>query len=79
MLGVDDEKLNLLVVKKTWTKWNIITEEAENGMVAVVICRSRSYDVILLDINMPVMDDFEASKLIKGFDHAPVIIALTAR
>lgn len=78
VLCVDDEKLNLMVVRKTLSKWNITTEEAENGQIAVEMCRIKSYDVILMDINMPVMDGFEASKLIKAFDHKPVIIALTA-
>lgn len=82
VLCVDDEKLNLLVVKKILAKWNVMTDEAINGKMAVDMCMSKQYDVILMDINMPVMDGFEASKIIKGLKkpgyNPPRIIALTA-
>lgn len=82
VLCVDDEKLNLLVIKKTLAKWDVKTDEAVNGKLAVDMCMSKQYDVILMDINMPVMDGFEASKIIKGMKklgfNPPTIIALTA-
>jgi signal transduction histidine kinase/CheY-like chemotaxis protein len=82
VLCVDDEKLNLLVVKRTLAQWGIITDEATDGKEAVEMCRVKAYDVILMDINMPVMDGFEASKIIKGLKDTgfepPKIIALTA-
>lgn len=82
VLCVDDEKLNLMVVRNILAKWNIITDEAPNGKVAVEMCMLKQYDVILMDINMPIMDGFEASKIIKGLKKQgfkpPRIIALTA-
>jgi signal transduction histidine kinase len=82
VLCVDDEKLNLLVVKKILSKWGIEADEAVNGQEAVEMCSSKAYDVILMDINMPVMDGYEASKIIKNLKNTgfnpPRIIALTA-
>lgn len=82
VLCVDDEKLNLMIVRRILARWGITPDEAENGKEAVDLCMTKSYDVILMDINMPIMDGFEASKAIKGlkdleFD-PPRIIALTA-
>ncbi|WP_345955036.1 response regulator [Mucilaginibacter sp. PAMB04168] len=82
ILAVDDEKLNLMVVKKVLAKWGIKADEAVNGRAALETCMQNDYDVVLMDINMPVMDGFEASKAIKSIEKpdfvAPRIIALTA-
>ncbi|WCT13240.1 ATP-binding protein [Mucilaginibacter jinjuensis] len=82
VLAVDDEKLNIMVVKKILAGWNIKADEALNGRLAVDMCSKRRYDIILMDINMPVMDGFEAAKIIKKAVHpgeaVPWIIALTA-
>ncbi|GAA4101951.1 response regulator [Mucilaginibacter panaciglaebae] len=82
ILVVDDERLNLLVVKKTLAKWNVIADEATNGKVALEMCIEKDYDVILMDINMPVMDGFESAKAIKEIKRQnfipPQIIVLTA-
>lgn len=82
VLVVDDEKLNIMVVKKILAKWNILAAEAANGKIALEMCLVNHYDLILMDINMPVMDGFEAAKAIKCINRpnfvAPRIIALTA-
>ena len=56
---------------------------AENGQVAVDLARESDFDVILMDVQMPVLGGFEATKLIRNWErqvggHVP-IIALTAR
>lgn len=53
-------------------------ERAENGRVAVEKALSGNYDLILMDIKMPVMDGLEATKAIKEKKPELPIIALTA-
>lgn len=46
-------------------QFNIYVDEAENGLAAFNKSKTTKYDFILLDINMPIMDGFEACKRIK--------------
>ena len=59
----------------------VFVEVAENGLIAVEKLKSSSFDVILMDVQMPVMNGFEATKAIRNLDsektHTP-IIAMTA-
>ena len=66
LLFVNDDPF-LLFTYSEQLKEDFIVEKAENGMQAVQMVCSQSqnyYDVIVLDINMPIMDGFEASKRI---------------
>ncbi len=80
ILAVDDVKTNLALIRaylKT-TQLNVIS--AEDGEQAVLFAKEYKPDLILMDIGMPVMDGFEATKLIKKdstLNHIP-IIAVTA-
>ncbi|OKS86412.1 response regulator [Mucilaginibacter polytrichastri] len=65
VLIVEDEKLNILVMKKILALWQIIPDVAMDGQQGVDAVIDRDYDVILMDINMPVMDGFEAAKQIR--------------
>lgn len=82
VLIAEDNEVNVLVMKKILKNWNIQPDVAVNGQEAVDACRQKIYDVVLMDINMPVMDGFEAAKLIKESTppgKVPVrIIAVTA-
>ena len=49
-----------------------------NGEQAVQKANAKMYDVILMDLHMPVMDGYTASKVIRGFNQETPIIALTA-
>jgi signal transduction histidine kinase/ActR/RegA family two-component response regulator len=82
VLIVEDEKLNILVIKKILAKWGISPDVAMDGQQAIKAVKENDYDVILMDINMPVMDGFEAAKQIRHLAvankaHIP-IIAVTA-
>ncbi|MEM6317774.1 MAG: response regulator [Bacteroidota bacterium] len=84
LLLVEDHKMNQLVAKKTLTrKWkNIQLQIAGNGKIAIEKLEKDIFDIILLDIQMPVMDGYETAKYIREEmpDHIAnlPILAMTA-
>jgi PAS domain S-box-containing protein len=67
LLLVEDHKMNQLVARKTLErKWkNIHITIAEDGQKAVDLLRENDFDLVLMDIQMPVMDGYEATKVIR--------------
>ena len=78
ILIVEDNRINQIVTKKILEKKGIICSIAENGVEAVNKAKEDSYDLILMDINMPIKNGIEASKEIRLFNKTTPIIALTA-
>lgn len=80
VLLVEDNKINQLVAKKLLKKWKTKIDLAENGQIAVEKAKVNHYDIILMDIEMPVMDGLEATKQIRCLDNYKniPIIAVTA-
>lgn len=80
ILIVDDVYLNRLLIKKFISKTPVKTMEAENGLEALSLLKYKP-DLILMDIQMPVMSGYEAVKQIRNSDsdskNVP-IIAVTA-
>ena len=79
ILIVDDNKINRLVTRKVLELNNYTCAEAENGELAVKRAKEEVFDLLLMDLNMPVMGGCEAVKLIREFDLQTPIIALTAQ
>lgn len=81
VLLVEDNDINRLYAKSVLKNWNCYTETAENGMVAIEKIKNQEYDVILMDIQMPVMDGYETTRAIRMMEtpqrNVP-IVALTA-
>lgn len=84
ILLVEDNATNQKFVQEVLLRAGYQCDLAENGVEAVEAVRSRSYDLILMDCNMPEMDGFEATRVIRDLEsydnsrcHVP-IIALTA-
>ena len=79
ILLVEDHFLNQMATKKLLTSWSsfVTVDIAENGMVAVEKFRSHGYDLILMDLQMPIMNGFDATTRIREKSNVP-IIALTA-
>jgi CheY-like chemotaxis protein len=57
---------------------NVEVEHAENGHVAVEKAIAQHYDLILMDMEMPVMDGFAATSELRGQGYAGLIVAITA-
>ncbi|MBG48381.1 MAG: hypothetical protein CML05_08850 [Pseudozobellia sp.] len=67
-LVVDDNRINLLVVEKFLKKWGVGFDIATNGKIAVEKAATNEYDLILMDLQMPVMDGYNASLAIRKSD-----------
>ncbi|HLX38466.1 MAG TPA: response regulator, partial [Candidatus Binataceae bacterium] len=83
ILLADDSPDNRLIVKAFLQKTPFSIDEAENGERAVAKVTSNDYDLVLMDIQMPVLDGFAATRTIREWEKAcgrrPVpIVALTA-
>ena len=78
LLIVDDEFRIRELIKKYAIYEGHEVDEAENGEQAVLKCRNNTYDLIVMDIMMPVMDGFEAVSKIRRFSTTPIIM-LSAR
>ena len=81
VLVVDDNEINRLLASKVITKWGVNVDFAENGKIALEKVQEKKYDLILMDLHMPVMDGMESSRTIRkmgGYYAKVPIIALTA-
>jgi CheY-like chemotaxis protein len=78
VLIVEDNSVNVFVARKFIEKWSGHVEVAENGAQAVEKARETKPNVILMDLQMPIMDGYEATEKIRAFDKVTPIIALTA-
>ncbi|BAQ62040.1 circadian input kinase A [Geminocystis sp. NIES-3708] len=82
ILIVDDHEQNRLLLRKLLTPLNFALKEAVNGKEAVEITENWQPHLIWMDIGMPEMDGYEATRLIREKNqnsfYRPIIIALTA-
>jgi PAS domain S-box-containing protein len=79
ILLVEDNDVNRLVAITTLAHYGADISEAVNGLEAVEALRNNRFDLVLMDMQMPVMDGLEATKVIRNSVNASIpIIALTA-
>ncbi|WP_407382497.1 response regulator transcription factor [Ruminococcus sp.] len=78
LLIVDDEFRIRELIKKYALYEGHEVDEAEDGEKAVLKCRNNTYDLIIMDIMMPVLDGFGAVEQIRKFSNTPIIM-LSAR
>ncbi len=82
VLLVEDNEANTLVASKIFGQWGVRPDYAINGKVALEMVQAEKYDLVLMDLQMPVMDGYQATQAIRRlegdyFQQLP-IIALTA-
>lgn len=68
ILLVEDNKTNIMVTQSMMKKFGQKIDVVTNGIEAVRAVQRRSYDLILMDVFMPVMDGLEATRLIRSFE-----------
>lgn len=78
ILIVEDNLINQLVTKKIIEKNNFVCKVVDDGFGALTILEKERFDLILMDINMPLMNGFEATKRIRLLGVKTPIVALTA-
>ena len=65
ILQVEDNPIDQKIVKIMLGNWGMIADTAGNGKEAVQKVKEKKYDIILMDIYMPEMDGYEATKIIR--------------
>ncbi|MEI6683472.1 MAG: ATP-binding protein [Bacteroidota bacterium] len=79
ILVVEDNEFNQFIAHSILTKWNIQTDMAANGKEAIEKLTVKNYDLVLMDMQMPVMDGCTATRFIRNeMAISTQIIALTA-
>jgi len=79
VLVVEDMALNQLLMKTLLDDFGFERDIADNGQIAIEKLKAKSYDIILMDLQMPIMNGFEATEYIRKTLNSKIpIIALTA-
>ena len=79
ILLVEDNVMNRFIAGKCLSHFGCTVDEAENGLIALDLLRQRSYDLVLMDIQMPELDGVATTKIIRRELQLDVpIIAVTA-
>ncbi|MRR19577.1 PAS domain S-box protein [bacterium] len=82
ILVAEDNKINFFVANKFLESWGVIVTHVENGSLALDEIGRQEFDLILMDLHMPVMDGIEATRIIRSSSDSRIskipIVALTA-
>ena len=78
ILLVDDGKANRKLIKLILEKAGCSVEEAVNGKIAYEKALASDFDVVLMDMQMPVMDGYQATSKLRQAGYTKTVIALTA-
>ena len=82
ILVAEDNKINFFVANKFLESWGVIVTHVENGSLALDEISKNDFDLVLMDLHMPVMDGIEATRIIRNSADKKIsgmpIVALTA-
>ncbi|TRO66408.1 PAS domain-containing hybrid sensor histidine kinase/response regulator [Christiangramia sabulilitoris] len=80
VLVVEDNPVNIFIISEYLKEWQIKFDTARNGKKAIEAVKSTKYNVILMDLNMPILNGFDAALEIRNLKlkDQPAILALSA-
>jgi PAS domain S-box-containing protein len=82
ILIAEDNKINFFVANKFLVSWGMTVSHAVDGLLAIEMLEKEDFDLVLMDLHMPVMDGIEATRIIRKSDNPRIrdipIVALTA-
>lgn len=81
LLVVDDDRVNRIVVERALQKLGYTSDSVDDGVKALEAVQNNTYDLVLMDCQMPAMDGYESTRMIKSAmpeSKRPIIIAMTA-
>jgi signal transduction histidine kinase/CheY-like chemotaxis protein len=78
ILIAEDNPINMMIASRFLDKWGVVHEKAKNGLEAVSLFDSNSFDVLLMDLDMPEMDGYGALDAIRKMNPNIPAIAFTA-
>jgi PAS domain S-box-containing protein len=82
ILIAEDNKINFFVANKFLVSWGISVSHAGDGLLALELLEKEDFDLVLMDLHMPVMDGIEATRIIRKSENPKIrnipIVALTA-
>ena len=78
ILVVEDNAINATILISFLHRWGILVKEAENGIHALELIKYHTFDLILMDLEMPQMDGYATIKKIRETDLKTPVLAFTA-
>ncbi len=78
ILVVEDNAINASILISFLKKWGVRVKEAGNGIQALELIKYHQFDLILMDLEMPEMNGYEAIKKIRETDRVTPVLAFTA-